>query len=119
MVFNLRRGDGTIDPFSSGTLIQPNGSLQHLKREDFRIEVLRTWRSPHSQAEYPASWTVEIPSAGLQLQVEPWLADQELNLSYTYWEGAVRVSGMHAGQPVSGNGYVELTGYAGSIAGEF
>jgi hypothetical protein len=30
-----------------------------------------------------------------------------------YWEGSVRVSGTSAGQPVSGQGYVELTGYVG------
>jgi len=28
-----------------------------------------------------------------------------------YWEGAVDVSGSGAGQPVTGVGYVELTGY--------
>jgi predicted secreted hydrolase len=28
-----------------------------------------------------------------------------------YWEGAVRIQGTRAGQPVTGRGYVELTGY--------
>jgi hypothetical protein len=31
----------------------------------------------------------------------------------------VQVAGERAGQPVSGNGYVELTGYAGSMQGQF
>jgi predicted secreted hydrolase len=30
-----------------------------------------------------------------------------------YWEGSVRVTGTSAGKPVTGQGYVELTGYAG------
>ncbi len=29
-----------------------------------------------------------------------------------YWEGAVRISGTLRGQPITGLGYVELTGYA-------
>jgi predicted secreted hydrolase len=42
-----------------------------------------------------------------------------MNLSYTYWEGAVKVSGSYEGNPVEGDGYVEMTGYAGSFEGEF
>jgi predicted secreted hydrolase len=29
-----------------------------------------------------------------------------------YWEGAVQVSGTWQGKPVSGRGYLELTGYS-------
>jgi len=47
------------------------------------------------------------------------LADQELNISYGYWEGAVNVNGSLGGQAVTGRGYVELTGYAASMEGEF
>jgi hypothetical protein len=31
----------------------------------------------------------------------------------TYWEGSVRVTGKSGGQVVTGQGYVELTGYVG------
>lgn len=119
MVFHIRREDGSPDPFSSGTLILEDGRTQLLRREDFRIEPLDTWRSPHSGAEYPSGWRVTVPTVGLVLEVEPYLADQELNLSYTYWEGAVRISGQSAEGPLEGNGYVELTGYSGSLEGEF
>jgi len=40
--------------------------------------------------------------------VRPVLADQELDTSVRYWEGAVDVA--RDGTPV-GRGYVELTGY--------
>ncbi len=60
-----------------------------------------------------------VPAADLRLEIAPWLADQEMQVSYTYWEGAVRVSGTSGGMAVTGNGYVELTGYAGSMQGEF
>ena len=35
-------------------------------------------------------------------------------MGFRYWEGAVEVRGTSAGRPVTGRGYVELTGYAGS-----
>ncbi|MBE0698927.1 MAG: carotenoid 1,2-hydratase, partial [Anaerolineaceae bacterium] len=117
MVYVLRRSDGTPDVFSKGTLIQPDGKTISLAREDFQIQTKATWLSPHSSANYPSEWTVKIPSKDLFLQVKPLLADQELNLSFTYWEGAVEVLGTHAGVPVSGSGYVELAGYARSLEG--
>jgi predicted secreted hydrolase len=119
MVFTIRRADGSIDPYSSGTLIAPDGSTRHLDPADFAISVGTTWRSPHSGATYPAQWTVRVPAADLTLSIEPYLADQELNVSYAYWEGAVRISGERAGRAVSGSGYVELTGYTGSMGGQF
>jgi predicted secreted hydrolase len=47
------------------------------------------------------------------------MADQEMNVSYAYWEGAVGVSGMYGDQTINGSGYVELTGYAASMEDEF
>jgi predicted secreted hydrolase len=53
------------------------------------------------------------------LTIKPYLADQELNVSFIYWEGAVQISGQAGGKPVTGSGYVELTGYARSMQGQF
>jgi predicted secreted hydrolase len=119
MVFQLRKEDGRIDPFSSGTFIAPDGTARHLDRDDFEIAVEDTWRSPDTGAIYPARWTVTVPGSALALEIEPHLAGQELTVSYAYWEGAVRVEGERDGRPVSGNGYVEMTGYAGSMQGQF
>ena len=119
MVYQLRRADGSIDPFSSGSYIAPDGSVRSLARQDFQIQVLGTWTSPHTQAKYPAGWTVQVPEENLILNIKPYIADQELNVSYAYWEGAVKFSGTHNGNPVSGSGYVELTGYATSLGGQF
>jgi predicted secreted hydrolase len=119
MLFQIRKDDGTVDPFSSGILIKQDGQTQKFTRDEFIIQALGDWKSPHNEAVYPAGWKVEIPSIGASLELLPYLADQELNLSYTYWEGAVRISGKVNNQPVSGNGYTELTGYSGSMGGEF
>lgn len=112
MVFQLRRVDGSVDPFSSGTLIDPDGDTRHLDQTDFTIQPLGTWQSPHSGGIYPTDWVVRVPKFDLTLNLEPYLADQELRLSFTYWEGAVQITGTHAGLEVGGDGYVELTGYA-------
>jgi predicted secreted hydrolase len=119
MAFQLRKEDGSIDPFSSGTLIAPDGSARHLGRDEFQIRVEDTWRSPHTGATYPARWTVIVPAVNLELKIAPLLADQELTVSYAYWEGAVQVEGQRAGQAFRGHGYVEMTGYAGSMQGQF
>jgi predicted secreted hydrolase len=55
---------------------------------------------------------VRVPSLQLDVDVRPVLANQELGTTPHYWEGAVDVSGTHAGQNASGRGYVELVGYA-------
>lgn len=119
MAYMLRRSDGSIAKFSSGTYVDVNGRAHHLSRDDFQITSTSTWRSPHSGGIYPANWRVLVPSLGLDLQVKPLVADQELNVSFTYWEGAVGLQGTLGGKRVAGYGYVELTGYAKPLEGGF
>ncbi len=119
MLFQIRKSDGTLEPVSSGTLVAPDGSTRRLAAGDFAVDVLDRWHSPTSGAVYPSHWRLSVPSAQLALDIVPWLADQENRLSFAYWEGAVRLTGSSSGASVSGNGYVEMTGYATSIAGRF
>jgi predicted secreted hydrolase/threonine/homoserine/homoserine lactone efflux protein len=119
MLFELRQTDGSIDPFSSGTLVLPDGKTIPLKAGEFSVTVLDRWTSPHTGAIYPAGWQIEIPSRQLSLKIQPLIADQEMVLSYAYWEGAVQVQARSRGSESSGSGYVELTGYAGSMRGQF
>lgn len=119
MYFQIRREDGSVEPVSSGTLVEPDGSTKAFDASAIDIEVLDYWRSPESNALYPSSWRVSLPSAGIDVTVEPWLPDQEMNVSFTYWEGAVRLQGESGGESVEGVGYIELTGYAESMQGTF
>jgi predicted secreted hydrolase len=116
MYYQLRRKDGSADRFSSGMWVPPAGaeSAEPVKvsREDMRLTVLDTWKSPRSGSVYPARWRLRVEKLGLDLTVTPRLADQELPVSIVYWEGAVGVEGSREGQPLTGRGYVELTGYA-------
>ncbi|MEN8129116.1 MAG: lipocalin-like domain-containing protein [Pseudomonadota bacterium] len=110
MFYQLRRKDGSRDPFSAGSLIDSQGHATPLDAADVRIEVLDRWDSPKG-GQYPSRWHLVVPSAQLDLTLVPVIEDQELALSVRYWEGAVDVSGSHAGQQINGRGYVELTGY--------
>jgi len=114
MLYRLRRKDGTADPASSGSLVDPRGGSLTVGLPQFQILGSGQWRSPRSGARYPDRWRLRIPEEDLSLEVRPLLADQELDVSFRYWEGAVGVEGTHRGRPVRGNGYVELTGYAES-----
>jgi predicted secreted hydrolase len=111
MVYRLRRRDGSVDPHSAGTLIAPDGAARPLGHADIEMKVLSEWRSPRG-GTYPARWRLAVPAADLQIEVEPVLADQELDVTPRYWEGAVDLRGERGGQPVTGRGYMELTGYA-------
>jgi predicted secreted hydrolase len=123
MLYVLRHQDGSPDPFSSGTLVDPRGQARHLELADFTIQVVDTWKSPRSGAAYPAAWKISLPRQGYELELHPTIPNQELVTSQstqvTYWEGSVRVTGTRHGQPLRGQGYVELTGYAGALGGRF
>jgi predicted secreted hydrolase len=110
MYYQIRKRDGQLDKYSSGTLIQMNGASRHLNSEDISIEVLAYWISPRG-GKYPSQWRLEIPSEKLNLEITPYLQEQELNFAIRYWEGAVKSEGLSNGEKIQGNGYVELTGY--------
>jgi predicted secreted hydrolase len=111
MFYQLRRKDGRVDRNSSGSIVLADNVKVPLKAQDAAVEVLATWTSPHSKIRYPSSWRLSVPGQQLELDVVPLINDQELNVSVRYWEGAVSVKGTKNGRPVSGQGYVELTGY--------
>ena len=113
MIYYLRREDGSLDLKSAGTIVEADGTSRTLAANEFNIEVLRQWRSPHSDISYPSGWKINILSESLELQVTPAVDDQELNTTIRYWEGAVKVSGKYKDNNliVAGKGYVELAGY--------
>ena len=45
------------------------------------------------------------------MEIQPLIPDQELAVSFVYYEGATTVTGTRDGKPITGVGYVELTGY--------
>jgi len=111
MFYQLRRKDGLPDNNSSGSVVPADNSKIPLKVKDVTIKILDKWKSPHSKITYPSRWYLTVPGQKLEIDVIPLINDQELNVSYRYWEGAVSVIGTKNGKPISGQGYVELAGY--------
>ena len=106
MFYRLRRKDGGADRFSAGAIVDSAGGARALSLDDVTLEPVDAWTSPRSGARYPARWRLSIAGLGLDLQIAPVLADQELDVGTRYWEGAVVVAGT-----VAGRGYVEMVGY--------
>lgn len=119
MLYVLREENGKIHPASSGSRVNASGEVLHLAQKDFSVNVLKTWKSRKSDAVYPAHWQIRIHPLALDLTVSPNLADQEMqtlqSTGVIYWEGSVSLTGMKQGKPLTGQGYVELTGYARSF----
>lgn len=117
MLYRLRLKGGGLEPLSSGTLVEADGRTSTVRYADFDTGPTGEWKSPRTGARYPSGWVVRLPRYGIELQLEPTVKDQELWVQsmggLAYWEGSVRVTGTSAGKPVTGEGYVELTGYAG------
>lgn len=117
MLYRLRLPGGAIEPFSQGTLIGRDGRTRTLALADFSVTPTGAWTSPHSGARYPSGWLVRVPSEDLTLTITPTVADQELTVAsmggLVYWEGSVRIASLCRGVTGAGQGYAELTGYAG------
>jgi len=114
LLYLFRDENGNFSNFSGGTFIEKNNEITRLSASDISLDVKEEWVSPHTHVRYPASWIVQLPILNLELNLVPYLADQEIDLKVNYWEGALRVSGRRingGGQLVDGQGYAELTGY--------
>lgn len=115
MLYQIRKADGTVEITSDGTFVKADGATVRLiKRDgDYTITPIGTWASPRTGAVYPSGWqvTINAPDGPMELTVTPLMLDQELNTTTAYYEGASRITGAQNGKPITGYGYVELTGY--------
>ena len=119
MLYQLRRADGSRDPRSSATLVDQAGKTTHLVNADFTMTPGKATFTSKNGAVYPVEWAVSIPSQRIELTVTTPLKDQELSLvgstGIAYWEGIIDVNGRSGSQAVRGSGYLEMTGYHGSL----
>jgi predicted secreted hydrolase len=116
MLFHIRRNDGSLDPFSSGTYVDAQGKSTHLRAGNFTLQPLaQNWTSPVTHATYPIAWKIVIPELEIELEARTSLAAQELagktKIAPSYWEGAITLEGRQGKMPLSGVGYLEMTGY--------
>jgi predicted secreted hydrolase len=116
MLYLLRNRRGEID-FARTTIVPPRGTARFLSGDAWEVNVLDTWRSPETDAEYPVAWRLESEAEGLTLIVTADAKSQENNSrlipNLFYWEGSVRVTDLEG--RFLGRGYVELTGYGTAV----
>lgn len=115
MIYQFRDDSGEPTSDSTGTFVEPDGTCRYLSSTDFELKVTSIWTSTKTGAEYPGGWRINVPSLDIEFDIEPLIADQELDTRGTtmivYWEGACEVSGSRARNAVTGRAYVELVGY--------
>ncbi|MPZ14051.1 MAG: hypothetical protein GEU73_06440 [Chloroflexi bacterium] len=118
LMLSVLRGTDGQRSGAFGTLVKPNGRALELGPDVATVEATGSWVSPHTGVAYPSGWRIAVssqPEDGIptiELSLSPVLLDQELAFDeMAYWEGAVSINGVVAGEPVDGWGYVELTGY--------
>jgi predicted secreted hydrolase len=110
MFYALRKNSGQRDPHSAGTWLSPDGKTLALTNDEVQIDSTAEWTSPHG-TRYPARWHLQVPKLDLDVDIQPRLANQELNTSTRYWEGASLVKGTRENKEIEGKAYVELVGY--------
>ncbi|MDA1280516.1 MAG: hypothetical protein O3B95_10865 [Chloroflexi bacterium] len=116
MITESRGIDGEIAD-TYGTYMSPEGVVTSLDGETdgIRLAVIGEWTSATTGATYPSGWSLEIGSLKMDLILNPVVDDQEvkggLPAVSTYWEGKTRVRGSRGGKPLTGDAYVELSGY--------
>ena len=110
MLYVIRTTDGSR-PEVEGSLAWPDGRQEVLTGEDFTLSASGQWTSERTGVSYPSGWHVTLPAHNAKLTLKPLISDQEMDVSFVYWEGAIDVDGSWGSEAVSGRGYVELTGY--------
>lgn len=101
MAFRLRDTGGD---FISVNWISTDGRTTPLSSNDVTLEPLRR-ADVHGKA-IPVEWRVRIPARGLDIKTKPLNDQAWMATSTPYWEGPISFEGS-----VSGEGYLEMTGY--------
>ena len=94
-------------------LVEPSGERHAYS--DFSLEGLDGWTSTKTFNEYPTRYILDVPRAGLRLDVTAAIPGQELATIIHpagIWEGRVSISGLMRGVLVAGRGFVERSGFS-------
>lgn len=102
MGFTLRQTDGTA--FTAATWIEADGTAQSYPDGALTMTPLRETNVAGRQV--PTEWRIELPDRGLDITTTPLNPQSWMDVSVSYWEGPIRMTGTHPGR-----GYLEMTGY--------
>jgi len=112
---HLRRKTGGGTPVPNCLAILDDGSSRQFQRRQVRLEPVESgWTRAADGSLYPLSWRLALPDLGLELKVQPLLAEQPMSVGFgePSWSGAVTLSGRRGDDVVVGSGRMDLNGYA-------
>ena len=107
-LLRTRRRDGVGIATMDGAVIGPDGTVTGVTDESLEMTVLDDWQ-PEDGTAYPVAW--RLAGAGLDFTLTPLRPDQRHAFLFPLWSGGVLVEGSRDGQPVTGSGTLQLTGY--------
>jgi predicted secreted hydrolase len=115
MVSVVKDSEG-VEFLKYGTLARRDGSVRYLEAQDFQFTASAdSWKSPETGGTYPVAWELSIPDEGINLRLNALVpASEYISQAFknVYWEGAMTVTGAFGTNEVTGQAFVELTGYA-------
>ena len=102
MGFTLREGDG--GHFTSATWIEADGTT--VSYPDGALRMTPLSETSVAGRQVPTEWRIELPARGLDITTAAVNPQSWMDVSVSYWEGPIRMTGTHPGR-----GYLEMTGY--------
>lgn len=111
MFYQLRLDDGSPDAASAGVWVDAAGRVTPLNVKQVHLTPLAYWQSASNRARYPIRWQLDIPELSASFKINAAVPDQQWHGRFSYWEGAMKVTGRYQSEDITGVGYVELTGY--------
>ncbi|WP_166422134.1 lipocalin-like domain-containing protein [Paraglaciecola sp. 20A4] len=102
MAFRMRLS-GQAD-FISGSYIEPDGTSTSLSSNE--LILVPQGQTKVAGRLYPLVWRLKLANKNIDLKLQASKSDQLNSGRFTYYEGALDISGTH-----SGRGFMELTGY--------
>lgn len=109
MFYQLLQKDGTTSPFSDGIIVTNTQKKIHLSEQHITLIPLQYWRNKLGQL-FPVKWKMKIhhPDDNADWIIQAPINNQWLNLSVSYWEGAIDVL-ENKNQQTAGYGFLEMT----------
>ena len=104
-----RRRDGRGNATARGYRIDAQGEVERFEAAVTDMTPTRASQHQRDATRYPLYW--RLRARDLDLEIEPLVEDQAYDFSASVWSGVVVAHGRSRGRPVSGMGYLELTGY--------
>ena len=104
-----RRRDGRGSPTARGYRVDAQGDVERFEAAVTDMTPTRGWQRESHGTRYPLYW--RLSTRDLDLDIEPLVEDQAHAFSASVWSGVVVAHGRSRGRPVSGTGFLELTGY--------